>query len=231
MSLVIAFNLNDFAILATDRRGLLHYGNEEKNIILKIDDNYQKLRKIPFGFFASAGDYLIAECFYIECMAQTSHKRNLDQILEDTYYRYCNLKGVCHFSEMTTILLISKEFNQNGKTTKDAILEINIEFQHIKIQEVDSMNLVALMANMNPDQKFWDKIGGYLRSSKDFNNFESFFYYHLHLIKYIWQEQLKFDDLISHHIDFYFHDRKTSKGIFLQAEQFEKLPLEKSWIQ
>lgn len=231
MSLVIAFNLNDFVILATDRRGVLHYGNEKENIILKIDDNYQKLRKIPFGFFASAGDYLIAECFYIECMTETSHKRNLDQILENTYYRYCNLKDVCHFSEMTTILLIAKEFNQNGKTTKDAILEINIEFQHIKIQEVDSMNLVALMANMNPDQNFWNKIGGYLRSSNDFNKFEDFFSYHVCLIKYIWQKQLKFDDLISHHTDFYFHDRRTSKGILLPAERFEKLPLEGSWIQ
>jgi len=231
MSLVIAFNLNDFVILATDRRGVLHYGNEEKNIILKIDDTYQKLRKIPFGFFASAGDYLIAECFHAECLVQTSQKRNLNQILEDTYYRYCNLKGVCHFSEMTTILLIAKGFNQNGKTTKDAILEINIGFQHIKIQEVDSMNLVALMANMNPNQNFWDEMGSYLRSSNDFKKFEDFFSYHVYLIKYIWQKQLKFDDLISHHIDFYFHDRRTSKGLFLPAERFEKLPLEESWIQ
>ncbi len=36
----------------------------KRKYYLKIDDNYQKLRKIPFGFFASAGDYLIAECFY-----------------------------------------------------------------------------------------------------------------------------------------------------------------------
>ncbi len=93
------------------------------------------------------------------------------------------------------------------------------------------MNLVALMANMNPDQNFWNKIGGYLRSSNDFNKFEDFFSYHVCLIKYIWQKQLKFDDLISHHTDFYFHDRRTSKGILLPAERFEKLPLEGSSIQ
>ena len=96
---------------------------------------------------------------------------------------------------MTTILLIAKGFDRNGKTTKDAILEINIEFQSIKIQEVDPMNLVALMANMNPDQSFWDKMGSYLRSSHDFKNFEEFFSYHVRLIKQIWQEQLKFDFL------------------------------------
>ena len=44
--------------------------------------------------------------------------------------------------------------HQNGDFSKDAILEINIEFQSIKIQEVAPMNLVALMANMNPDQNF-----------------------------------------------------------------------------
>ena len=221
MSLVVAFNLDDYAILATDKRGVLNYIDENKeNHVLSTDDTYQKLRKIPFGFFASAGDYLITECFYAECMTHTPKKRNLDQILEDTYYRYCNLKGICHFGEMTTILLIAKGFDRNGKTTKDAILEINIEFQSIKIQEVDPMNLVALMANMNPDQSFWDKMGSYLRSSHDFKNFEEFFSYHVRLIKQIWQEQLKFDDLISHHIDFYFHDRRTSKGILLSAEEF-----------
>lgn len=224
MSLVVAFNLNDYAILATDKRGVLNYRNGNKeDFVLNINDKYQKLRKIPFGFFASAGDYFITECFYAECLAQTNPKRNLDKILEDTYYRYCNLKDVCHFGEMTTILLIAKAFDQNGKTTKDAILEINIEFQSIKIQEVAPMNLVALMANMNPAQTFWDKIASYLRSSHDFKNFEEFFSYHILLIKHIWQEQLKFDDLISHHIDFYFHDRRTSKGILLSAEEFKIL--------
>ncbi len=127
-------------------------------------------------------------------------------------------------------LIIAKEFNQNGKTTKDAILEINIEFQHIKIQEVDSMNLVALMANMNPDQNFWNKIGGYLRSSNDFNKFEDFFSYHVCLIKYIWQKQLKFDDLFLIIPTFIFMIEE-SKGILLPAERFEKLPLEGSSIQ
>lgn len=226
MSLVVAFNLDNYAILATDKRGVLNYGTKENNIVLRKSDNYKKLRQIPFGFFASAGDYLITECFYTECMTKPSKKRNLDQVLEDTYYRYCNLKGLCHFSEMTTILLILKEFHENNQTKKDKILEINIEFQSIKIQEIAPMNLVALMANMNPDQNFWDKIGGYLRSSNNFEDFEDFFSYHIHLIKYIWQEQLKFDDLISHHIDFYFHNRKTSKGILLSAEEFYKPPLE-----
>lgn len=227
MSLVVAFNLDDYAILATDKRGVLNYRNENKeDFLLNINDTYQKLRKIPFGFFASAGDYFITECFYAECMAQTTPKRNLDQILEDTYYRYCNLKSVCHFGEMTTILLIAKGFNKNGEVAKDAILEIKIEFKKIEIQEVAPMNLVALMAKMNPDQSFWDKIGSYLRSSHNFKNFEEFFSYHVHLIKHIWQEQLKFDDLISHHIDFYFHNRKTSQGILLCAEEFEVLPVE-----
>ena len=225
MSLVVAFNLDDYAILATDKRGVLNYIDEnKKNHVLSADDTYQKLRKIPFGFFASAGDYLITECFYAECMAQTPQKRNLDQILEATYYRYCNLKGICHFAEMTTILLIAKGCNQNGDFPKDSILEINIEFQSIKIQEVAPMNLVALMANMNPDQNFWDKMGSHLQTSKYFNKFEDFFNYHVYLIKHIWQEQLKFDDLISHHIDFYFHDRRTSKGILLSAEEFKTLP-------
>ncbi len=225
MSLVVAFNLDDYAILATDKRGVLNYIDEKKeNYVLSTDDTYQKLRKIPFGFFASAGDYLITECFYAECMAQTPQKRNLDQILEATYYRYCNLKGICHFAEMTTILLIAKGCNQNGDFPKDSILEINIEFQSIKIQEVAPMNLVALMANMNPDQNFWDKMGSHLQTSKYFNKFEDFFNYHVYLIKHIWQEQLKFDDLISHHIDFYFHDRRTSKGILLSAEEFKTLP-------
>ena len=226
MSLVVAFNLDNYAILATDKRGVLNHRNKNKeDFVLNINDSYQKLRQIPFGFFASAGDYLITECFYTECMAQTSQKRNLDQILEDTYHRYCNLKGVCHFTEMTTILLIAKGFNSDNQIKKDAILEINIQFQSIKIEEVAPMNMVALMANMNPDPTFWDKMGSHLRSSKDFNNFESFFNHHIHLIKYIWQEQLKFDDLISHHIDFYFHDRKTSKGILLSAEEFKILPI------
>ena len=225
MSLVVAFNLDDYAILATDKRGVLNYRNKNKeDFVLNINDSYQKLRKIPFGFFASAGDYLITECFYAECMAQTSQKRNLDQILEDTYHRYCNLQGVCHFAEMTTILLIAKGSNSNHQIKKDSILEINIQFQSIKIEEVPAMNLVALMANMNPDQNFWDKMGSCLRSSKDFIKFEDFFNYHVHLIKYIWQEQLKFDDLISNHIDFYFHDRRTSKGILLSADEFKVLP-------
>ena len=225
MSLIVAFNLDNYAILATDKRGVLNYINKnQENHVIRTDDTYQKLRKIPFGFFASAGDYLITECFYAECMAQTRQKRNLNQILEDTYYRYCNLKGVYHFTEMTTILLIAKEFNQNNQIQKDTLLEIKIQFQSIKIQVVPPINLVALMANMNPDQIFWERMGSYLRSSKDFSNFENFFNYHIHLIKYIWQEQLKFDDLISHHIDFYFHDKRTSKGILLSAEEFKILP-------
>ena len=227
MSLVVAFNLDDYAILATDKRGVLNYRNEnKKDFVLNINDTYQKLRKIPFGFFASAGDYLITECFYAECIEQTPQKRNLDQILEDTYHRYCNLKGICHFAEMTTILLIAKGFNQNKKFVKDSILEINIKYQSIKIEEIAPMNLVALMAKMNPDQIFWNKVGSYLRSSNDFKNFEDFFNYHTYLIKYIWREQLKFDDLSSHHIDFYFHDRRTSKGILLSADEFKKLPSE-----
>jgi hypothetical protein len=40
------------------------------------------------------------------------------------------------FAEITTILLIAKGCHQNGDFSKDAILEINIEFQSIKIQEV-----------------------------------------------------------------------------------------------
>ena len=225
MSLVVAFNLDDYAILATDKRGTLHYRNQNKeDTLLNINDSYQKLRKIPFGFFASAGDYLITECFYAECMAKTSKNRNLDQILEDTYHRYCNLQGVCHFTEMTTIVLIAKNSTQDNNFKKDAILKIHIEFQRIKIEEGPSMNLVALMANMNPDPSFWDKIGYSLHPSKSFIHFEDFFNHHIHLIKYIWQEQLKFDDLISHHIDFYFHDRRTSKGILLSAEEFKILP-------
>ena len=226
MSLVLAFNLDDYAILATDKRGVIHYGNNEKNIVLSTDDNYQKLRQIPFGFFASAGDYFLTECFHAECITKTPKKRNLEEILEDTYHRYCNLKGIYHFSEMTTLLLIAKGFNQDGNFKKDAVLEIHIKFGSIEIQEVDPMNLVALMANMNPDQSFWDKIRSLLRSSNDFIHFDDFFNYHVHLIKYVWQEQLKFDDLISHHIDFYFHDRRTSKGILLSAEELKTPPLE-----
>ena len=77
MSLVLAFNLDDYAILATDKRGVIHYGNNEKNIVLSTDDNYQKLRQIPFGFFASAGDYFLTECFHTECITKTPKKRNL----------------------------------------------------------------------------------------------------------------------------------------------------------
>mgnify|MGYP005609164581 FL=1 len=226
MSLVLAFNLDDYAILATDKRGVIHYGKNKKNIVLSTDDNYQKLRQIPFGFFASAGDYFLTECFHAECITKTPKKRNLEEILEDTYHRYCNLKGIYHFSEMTTLLLIAKGFNQDGNFKKDAVLEIHIKFGSIEIQEVDPMNLVALMANMNPDQSFWDKIGSLLRSSNDFIHFDDFFNYHVHLIKYVWQEQLKFDDLISHHIDFYFHDRRTSKGLLLSAEELKTPPLE-----
>ena len=222
MSLVVAFNLDDYAILATDKRGVLNYRNKNKeDFLLNINDTYQKIRKIPFGFFASAGDYFITECFYAECMAKFPKKRTLEQILEATYHRYCNLKDICHFTEVTTILLIAKGHHQNGDFHQDSILEINIEYQSIKIQEIAPMNLVALMANMNPDQTFWDKIGSSLYPSKDFSDFEDFFHYHVHLIKYIWQEQLKFDDLISHHIDFYFHDRRTSKGILLSAEEYQ----------
>lgn len=226
MSLVVVFNLDDYAILATDKRGVLHYGNNEKNIVLSVDDNYHKLRQIPFGFFASAGDYFITECFYAECTAKTTKKRNLEEILKDTYDRYCNLKEIYHFSEMTNILLIAKGFNNHGDLKKDAVLQITIQFENIKIEDVDSMTLVALMAKMNPDEFFWDKVGNSLYQSKNFINFEDFFSYHVNLIKYIWQEQLKFDDLISHHIDFYFHDRRTSKGILLCAEEFKKVPLE-----
>lgn len=224
MSLVVAFNLEDYAILATDKRGFLHYGNNKKNIMLGVDDNYKKLRQIPFGFFASAGDYLITECFYAECTAKTAKKRNLEEILKDTYDRYCNLKGIYHFSEITNILLIAKGFNDKRDFNKDAILQITIQFENIKIEEVDSMNLVALMAKMNPDKTFWDKVGNSLYPSKNFIHFEDFFNYHMNLIKYVWQEQLKFDDQISHHIDFYFHDRRSSKGILLCAENLKAIP-------
>ncbi|MEB5477117.1 hypothetical protein [Acinetobacter pollinis] len=221
MSLAVAFNLDDYAILATDKRGTLHYvdANKEDHLI-KTEDTYQKLRQIPFGFFASAGDYLITECFYAECISSVA-PRNLDQILENTYYRYCKLQGICHFSEMTTILLIAKGFDD---TEQDKILEINIQFENIKIEEISPMNVVALMANMNPNHHFWDNIASYLRSSQEFSTFDEFFYYHFHLIKYIWQEQHKFDSLVSKHIDFYLHDKKTSKGILLPAEKLQSIP-------
>lgn len=225
MSLVVAFNLDDYAILATDKRGVISYGTHEKNIHLNTADNYKKLRQIPFGYFASAGDYCITECFYAECMIQTPITRTLKQIVEDTYHRYCRLQGIHHFSEMTTILLIAKSDNEDGNFTKDAILEINIAYEKISIQEINQMNLVALMANMNPDPSFWDKVGNSLRPSNDFIHFDDFFHYHFNLIKYIWQEQLKFDDLISHHIDFYFHNRITSKGIIFAAEKYHRIPL------
>jgi hypothetical protein len=47
----------------------------------------------------------------------------------------------------------------------------------------------------------------------------------MNLIKSIWQEQLKFDNQISHHIDFYFHDRRMSKGVLLCAKNLEAIPL------
>lgn len=160
MSLVVAFNLDDYAILATDKRGVLAYGNKEKNIVLSTEDNYWKLRQIPFGFFASAGDYFLTECFYAECLTKVPKKRNLDQILEATYNRYFNIKGICHFAEITNILLIAKGFDDNGHLKQDAVLQITIKFESIEIQEIEPMHLVALMANMNPDQSFWDrKIG------------------------------------------------------------------------
>lgn len=224
MSLAVAFNLEDYAILATDKRGFLHYGTNEKNIVLSVDDNYQKLRQIPFGFFASAGDYLITECFYVECTDKTSKKRNLEKILKDTYDRYCSLEGIYHFSEVTNILLIARGFNALGDLKKDAVLQITIDFEKIEIEEIKEMNLVALMATMNPDQEFWDKVGNSLYPLNNFIHFEDFFNHHVNLLKYIWQEQLKFDDLISHHIDFYFHDRRTSKGILLCAENLESVP-------
>ena len=47
MSLVVAFNLDDYAILATDKRGVLNHRNENKeDTVLNINDTYQKLRKI-----------------------------------------------------------------------------------------------------------------------------------------------------------------------------------------
>ena len=52
MSLVVAFNLDDYAILATDKRGVLNYIDENKeNHVLSTDDTYQKKlrkKKIPF---------------------------------------------------------------------------------------------------------------------------------------------------------------------------------------
>jgi hypothetical protein len=224
MSLVVAFNLEDYAILASDKRGFLHYGNNENNIVLSVNDDYIKLRQIPFGFFASAGDYFITECFYAECIKKTNKKRDLEEILKDTYDRYCNLKGVYHFSEMTNIILIAKGFNLQGSLTKDVILQITIQFEKIEIEEIKPMSLVSLMAKMNPDPSFWDKIGGSLYPLQYFNNFNEFFNHHMSLIKYIWREQLKFDNKISHHIDFYLHERKTSKGILLSAENLESIP-------
>lgn len=50
MSLVIAFNLDRYAILATDRRGVIKYSDTKKHITLNINDHYQKIRKVPFGF-------------------------------------------------------------------------------------------------------------------------------------------------------------------------------------
>lgn len=223
MSLAVVFNLNDYAILATDRRGLLNYRDQDKEIILSIDDNYKKLRQVPFGFFASTGDYLMASCFYNVCMKRTNLKRSLEDISKDAYHLYDSL-GLSNFTEITTIFLIAKGFNQDGDLKKDAVLTLRLEPNSITIEEVDTMSVVARMATLNPDATFWDKIGHSLRESSNFPTFEDFFNYHVHLIKYIWQEQLKFDELISHHIDFYFHDRRTSKGALLLGEEFKVLP-------
>lgn len=225
MSLVIAFNLNDYAILATDKRGVLSsYKNEDEETILSIDDHYQKLRKIPFGFFAAAGDYFITEIFYQECLLKTEFPQNLDKILKDTYDRYTNLKGIRHFEENTNILLIARGFDDQYYLKKDAVLQITFKYGNIKIEDVNPMSIVALMANMNPDPIFWDKVVSNLRTVYNFNHFEAFINYHIHLIKYIWHEQLKFDNLISNHIDFYFHNRHTGEGLSLSAEEFETIP-------
>lgn len=223
MSLVIAFNLDRYAILATDRRGVIKYSDTKKHITLNINDHYQKIRKVPFGFFAAAGDYFITTCFYAECMRKMPKKRNLEELLQDTYHRYCDMKGILHFSGITTILLIANHRTAGKNFEKDAILEINISYENIEIQEIETMNLVALMANMNPDIHFWDSVSELLRPSNHFLGIDQFLSYHLNLIHYIWQEQLKFDHLISHHIDFYFHDRMTSKGIFIPYEKFTNI--------
>lgn len=225
MSLAVVFNLNDYAILATDRRGVLGYSNQGKEITLSIDDDYQKLRQVPFGFFASTGDYLMISCFYNACMRETKQKRDLEQIATDAYHLYCSLDGLCHFTDTTTIFLIAKGFDDKGLVKKDAVLTIRLERGSIEIEEIDPMSVVARMATLNPDETFWDKIGNSLRQSDDFATFDEFFNYHVHLMKYIWQEQLKFDDLISQHIDFYFHNRLTSKGLLLSAEELKVTPL------
>lgn len=222
MSLVVALNLDDYAILATDKRGVMSYRNKDIEIDLRTDDHYQKLRQVPFGFFSAAGDYAITEIFYQECMLHKIAPRTLDQIVRNTYDRYINEGG--SFGQDTNILLIAKSFNNQGDFEKDTILQIKFKYESIETEDVAPMSLISLMAKMNPDPNFWDKVGTYLRSSETFKNLDDFFNYHLHLIQYIWKEQLKFDNLISHHIDFYFHDKRVSKGIFLSAENFKGLP-------
>ena len=43
MSLIIAFNLDNYAILATDKRGVLNYINKnQENHVIRTDNTYQK---------------------------------------------------------------------------------------------------------------------------------------------------------------------------------------------
>ena len=43
MSLIVAFNLDNYAILATDKRGVLNYINKnQENHVIRTDNTYQK---------------------------------------------------------------------------------------------------------------------------------------------------------------------------------------------
>lgn len=219
MSLVIAFDLQDYAILATDRRGIANYSHKGQEIELFRSDLCKKLRKVPFGFYASAGDYFITECFDIEANRINAKNRNLNQILVDTHTRYCDLKGIAHFQEKTTIVLVAQGTDKNKI---DQLLEIYFHKDKIEIEEVKSMSLVACMSTMNSKKTFWRDVGYNLQRMERFDNTVQFLDYHISLMRYIWNEQLKFDDQISAHIDLYFHNKITSKGILIYSEELHQ---------
>lgn len=216
MSLVIAFNLNDYAILATDRRGIVNFKHGDEETELFRTDQCKKIRQVPFGFYVCAGDYFLTECFDIEANRKDVETRRLDQVLTDTHTRYCHLKGVAHFQEKTTMVLIAQGTDENKI---DQILEISFGIDRIGIEEVEPMSLVALMSAMNSNKTFWRDIGyNNLQRIEQFDSTAQFLDYHISLMRYIWTEQLKFDDRISSHIDLYCHHKVTSTGIFIPSE-------------
>lgn len=212
MTLIIAAHIDDYILIASDRRAMTKNLNGDGLLIIK-SNNHHKIREWSYGAIAGAGEVVLLENIKDRVCEQGNKPFDLREIVQHEF----NLRLQCglRIDDIKSSFFISCF---NGATAQLAYVDVNesITFESINPINIQMSVFVVTKERLNEAQHFYHQ----LKKHHEFRSNDEFIAYYTDLLKGFFLKQSQLDNTVTASFDLYLQSCSTgeSKLIYIPNE-------------